>query len=42
MQWYKGNQKIKEGTKFTSQYAELGNDEYEVTLDINVIIKTII
>ncbi len=36
MQWYKGNHKVKEGSKFTSKYIELGNDEYEVLLEINV------
>lgn len=36
MQWYKGNHKIKEGVKYTSRYLELGNDEYEVLLEINV------
>lgn len=37
MQWYKGNQKIQEGTKFRTKYVELGNDEYEVVLEISVI-----
>merc|ERR1712061_756733 len=34
MQWYKGNQKIHEDSKFKSKYIELGNDEYEVLLEI--------
>ena len=36
MQWYKGNQKIHEDSKFKSKYIELGNDEYEVLLEILV------
>jgi len=36
MQWYKGNQKIQEGSKFRTKYVELGNDEYEVVLEISV------
>ena len=36
MQWYKGNHKIAEGAKYTSKYIELGNDEYEVLLEISV------
>ena len=36
MQWYKGNQKIRENEKFKSKYIELGNDEYEVLLEILV------
>ena len=36
MQWYKGNHKIKEGTKFTSKYIELGSWEFEVLLEISV------
>ena len=36
MQWYKGNQKIHENEKFKSKYIELGNDEYEVLLEILV------
>merc|ERR1711931_563897 len=34
MQWYKGNMKISENEKFKSKYIELGNDEYEVLLEI--------
>ena len=36
MQWYKGNQKIHEDSKFKSKYIELGNDEFEVLLEILV------
>ncbi len=36
MQWYKGNHKVKEGVKYTSRYNEIGNDEYEILLEINV------
>ncbi len=36
MQWYKGNHKVKEGVKYTSRYLELGSDEYEILLEINV------
>ncbi|XP_059091155.1 twitchin-like [Tigriopus californicus] len=35
MQWYKGNHKIKEGSKFRSKYIEIGEDEYEIILEIN-------
>lgn len=38
MQWYKGNQKIQEGQKFKTKYIDLGNDEYEVVLEISVSI----
>ena len=41
MQWYKGNQKIHEDSKFKSKYIELGNDEYEVLLEILVQIFSI-
>ena len=41
MQWYKGNQKIHEDSKFKSKYIELGNDEYEVLLEILVMISSI-
>ena len=41
MQWYKGNQKIHEDSKFQSKYIELGNDEYEVLLEILVMISWI-
>ena len=41
MQWYKGNQKIHEDSKFKSKYIELGNDEYEVLLEILVSLLTI-
>ena len=36
MQSYKGNQKIHEDSKFKSKYIELGNDEFEVLLEILV------
>ena len=36
MQWYKGSTKIAEGAKYSSRYVELGNDEYEIVLEINV------
>ena len=39
MQWYKGNQKIVEGQKFKTKYIDLGNDEYEVVLEISVSIN---
>ena len=39
MQWYKGNQKIVEGQKFKTKYIDLGNDEYEVVLEISVSIR---
>eukprot|EP00095_Tigriopus_kingsejongensis_P002142 maker-scaffold401_size182380-snap-gene-0.14 protein:Tk02142 transcript:maker-scaffold401_size182380-snap-gene-0.14-mRNA-1 annotation:"projectin short variant" len=34
MQWYKGNHKIKEGAKFKSKYTEVGEDEFEIMLEI--------
>ena len=40
MQWYKGNQKIHEDSKFKSKYIELGKDEYEVLLEI--LVRTMI
>ena len=36
MQWFKGTQKIKEGAKFAVKYVALGNDEYEIMLEISV------
>ena len=36
MQWFKGTQKIKEGPKFAVKYNTLGNDEYEIMLEISV------
>ena len=36
MQWYKGNHKIKEGTKYRSKYIVLENDAYEILLEIVV------
>ena len=36
MQWFKGSQKIKEGSKFAVKYNALGNDEYEIMLEISV------
>merc|ERR1712142_849514 len=35
MQWFKGSQKIKEGSKFAVKYNALGNDEYEIMLEIS-------
>merc|ERR1712079_7628 len=35
MQWFKGSQKIKEGQKFAVKYNALGNDEYEIMLEIS-------
>merc|ERR1711915_698864 len=35
MQWFKGTQKIKEGQKFAVKYNALGNDEYEIMLEIS-------
>merc|ERR1712156_1312971 len=35
MQWFKGSQKIKEGQKFVVKYNALGNDEYEIMLEIS-------
>ena len=36
MQWFKGSQKIKEGSKFAVKYNTLDNDEYEIMLEISV------
>lgn len=36
MQWFKGSQKIKEGSKFAVKYNTLSNDEYEIMLEISV------
>jgi hypothetical protein len=36
MQWFKGTQKIKEGTKFVVKYIEAGNNEYDIMLEIAV------
>jgi hypothetical protein len=36
MQWFKGTQKIKEGTKFAVKYIEAGNNEYDIMLEIAV------
>ena len=38
MQWFKGSQKIKEGSKFAVKYNTLSNDEYEIMLEISVSI----
>merc|ERR1712098_702439 len=35
MQWFKGSQKIKEGSKFAVKYNTLSNDEYEIMLEIS-------
>jgi hypothetical protein len=36
MQWFKGTQKIKEGSKFAVKYIDCGKDEYEIILEISV------
>ena len=36
MQWFKGTQKIKEGNKFAVKYVDLGQDIYEIMLEISV------
>merc|ERR1711872_200238 len=35
MQWFKGTQKIKEGSKFAVKYIECGDNEYEIMLEIS-------
>jgi hypothetical protein len=36
MQWFKGSEVIKEGSKFKVKYLECGKDEWEVLLEISV------
>merc|ERR1712130_236328 len=35
MQWFKGSEVIKEGSKFKVKYLECGKDEWEVLLEIS-------
>merc|ERR1711994_322130 len=35
MQWFKGSQKIKEGTKFAVKYVQCSEEEYEIMLEIS-------